>query len=121
MIRAITSNHDTIARAFDHFRRTGEPLWDLYADDLVFVTRGEIAGPLEFHGHDGFRKALAEFAESWAEMRPELIEAEEVGHGGVALDVDEGWAVWFRDGKVARMEQHGSHEAAEASLGGQTP
>jgi hypothetical protein len=87
----------------------------------VFVTRGEIAGPLEFHGHDGFRKALAEFAESWAEMRPELIEAEEVGHGGVALDVDEGWAVWFRDGKVARMEQHASREAAEASSGGQTP
>jgi ketosteroid isomerase-like protein len=101
----------------------------------VFVTRGEIAGPLEFHGHDGFRKALAEFAESWAEMRPELIEAEEAGHdrmvttirwhlrghGGVALDVDEGWAVWFRDGKVARMEQHASREAAEASSGGQTP
>jgi ketosteroid isomerase-like protein len=38
------------------------------------------------------------------------------GHGGVELEVVEGWATWIRDGKITRIEQYASKaEALEAA------
>jgi hypothetical protein len=34
----------------------------------------------------------------------------------VELEVDEGWATWLRNGKITRIEQHGTkQEALEAA------
>lgn len=120
---------DTIRRAIDHFAETGDFLWELYAEDMVFVTRGELAGRTEYHGHDGYRRALAEFSESWTEIKPRVTDVTELapdrfvttlrfdlrGHSGVELEVDEYWAVWVRDGKFARIEQHGARDEALAA------
>ena len=36
---------------------------------------------------------------------------------GAELEVDEGWAIWMRDGRFVRIEQHGSRERALESAG----
>ena len=122
------SNAETLRLALERFSLTEPPL-DLYADDLVFVTREELTGRVEFHGHDGFRRALGEYSESWADARPELLGTEVIaddvlvagirwhvrGHSGIELSVDESWAVWMRDGLIARTHQFGSREEALAA------
>ena len=70
------------------------------------------------------------FREAWAEHRGQIIEAVDVGdacvteirwhlraHSGVELDVVEGWAVWVRDGKITRLEQHPSKEQSIEAAG----
>jgi ketosteroid isomerase-like protein len=120
---------DILRRALEHYARTGAPPLDLYTDDVVFVTRGELAGRGEFRGHEGVARALRDYAESWSDMRPELLGADETAAGplvtlirwhltarsGVTLDVDEGWLIWFRDGRISRLEQYASREEAEAA------
>lgn len=135
MMSLIATTLDIVRRATEAFARDGEPAMELYTEDLIFEARGEIAGRMESHGHEGFRRALAEYAESWADMRPELRSAEPVGpdtvlteirwrlraHSGVELDVDEWWLVWVRGGLICRIEQYGSRAEVEASLRGQAP
>ena len=67
--------------------------------------------------------------EAWAEIRGETLETVEAGdavvsvirwqvrgHGGVELEVVEGWANWIRHGRITRIEQYGSKaEALEAA------
>lgn len=93
---------------------------------MVFVTRGELMGKTEHRGQDGIRHAMREFDEAWAEINPALTELAEVredvlvatfrfelrAHSGVEMEVDEYWAYWFRDGKLVRIEQHGTREEA---------
>jgi ketosteroid isomerase-like protein len=68
--------------------------------------------------------------EVWADLRGEIsevIEADDAvvsvirwrvrGHSGVELEVVEGWATWIRDGKITRIEQHGSKEEALEAAG----
>ena len=125
----IATNAQIVERALDHWNQTGEPLWDVYAGDLVYVTRPEITGEVEYRGHDGFREALADFRRVWAEMRPHVFEVNEVredvmvvgmrwhlrGHSGVQLEVDEYFATWTRNGEIARMQQYGTREEAVAA------
>lgn len=130
MMSLVATNEETIRSAIEHFNRTGEPLWEAYAEDLVFVTRGELTGGTEYHGRDGFRRAIAEFAESWAEIRPEIVSLDAHGddaflihyrfhlraHSGVELAADEWWAAWMREGRIARAEQFGVRADAIAAL-----
>jgi len=112
------------------FNETGRPSLELFAPDVVFVTRGEIAGAQEYHGHDGLMRGFGEFAEAWQSIEAEILELLEdddtvvaVGrfrlkaHSGVELEVQESWAYWLTDGLVRRVEQHGTKEAALAAAG----
>ena len=125
------TNTEIFEDVLRRYGETGEPPWEHYADDLVFETRGEMAGRQEHHGHDGFRRALADYAESWADMRPELLGISEPAdgcllaevrwhlraHSGVELAVDEHWVVRMRDDKIARLEQYATRDEALAASG----
>ena len=65
----------------------------------------------------------------WAKLHGEILEVVDSGEvvvsvirwhlrgrSGVELDEVEGWVTWIRDGKITRIEQHGSRaEALEAA------
>jgi len=38
-------------------------------------------------------------------------------HSGVELDLDQAWAYWIRNGKIWRIEQHGSKQEALEAVG----
>jgi len=123
------SNAELVRRALDRFNESGAPAWDLYAPDLIFTTRGDLERTSSFHGHEGFAQALERFHEVWGPIRFEVVEI--VGNdplvamlridlqgreSGVPVSVDEAWSVWFRDGKMSRIEQHATKpEALEAA------
>ena len=46
-----------------------------------------------------------------------MIRIELQSHEGVELEVDEAWVYWLRDGKLTRIEQHGSREEALEAAG----
>jgi ketosteroid isomerase-like protein len=125
----IATNAEIIERTLERFTLSGGPDWSLYDEDAVFTTRGELAGRTEYRGHDGYRRLLEEYGESWAEIRGEPASIEEVAedvvvasirwhvtaHSEVELDVDEAWTCWFRDGRFVRIEQYATREEALAA------
>jgi len=118
-------NVEVVRRVIDYVNETGEagPL-DVYDPQVAFTTRGDV-GTTTFTGHQGMADAIANFGEAWAETAThiiELIDSDDVvvavlrfdlrSHAGVELEVEEAWAYWLRDGKLTRIEQHGSREKA---------
>jgi ketosteroid isomerase-like protein len=122
---------EIVRRAVNHLSETGEPDWDLYDPDLVWTTRPDGPAQYTYRGLDGLRRGSESLRAVWTEVRGEILEVVEPGdavvsvirwhlraHSGVELDVVEGWVTWVRDGRIARIEQHGSkEEALEAARG----
>ena len=46
-----------------------------------------------------------------------VVRIELRSHAGVELEVEEAWAYWLRDGKLIRIEQHGTREKALEAAG----
>ena len=124
------SNAELVRSALDRFNETGAPAWDLCAPDLIFTTRGDLEGTASFHGHEGFAQALEHFHKVWGRIRFEVVEIAgndplvallRIGlqgrESGVPVSVDEAWAVWFRDGKMSRIEQHATKPEALKAAG----
>lgn len=124
-------NVEVVHRVIAYVNETGEagPL-ELYDPDVTFTTRGEIGGSATFTGHQGLVRAVAMFSEAWAETNAriiEVIEGDDVvvavvrialrSHAGVDLVVEEAWAYWLRNGKLVRLEQHGTREQALEAAG----
>jgi ketosteroid isomerase-like protein len=124
------TNVEIVRRAIDRLSDTGEPDWDLYDADIVWTSRPD--GPAHYtrRGLDGLRSGVESLREAWAEIRGETLETVESGdavvsvirwrlrgHGGIELDVVEGWATWIRDGKIVRIEQHASKQDALEAAG----
>jgi hypothetical protein len=59
----VGAHADLIQRANEHLLTTGDFLLEAYAEDIVFVTRGELAGSTEYRGRDGFSRAMSDFRE----------------------------------------------------------
>jgi ketosteroid isomerase-like protein len=125
------SNVEVVRRVIEHVNETGEagPL-ELYDPEVTFTTRGDIGGTDTFTGHAGLARAVQMFREAWAETNAhviEVIEGDDVvvaivsielqSHAGVDLVVEEAWAYWLRDGKLVRLEQHGSRDQALDAAG----
>jgi ketosteroid isomerase-like protein len=123
-------NLEILRRAVEHMNRTGEPDWDLYDPEVRFTTRGDIESTTTFAGHEGLRQAISGFAGVWESVRWEVQEVTGAGSpfvagvhfhlrgkgSGVEIETDEAWAIWVRDGKFTRIEQHGNKlEALEAA------
>jgi len=121
-----------IRAALERFNETGEPAWELYAPDVTFKTRGDLGDGEVFRGHEGLGRALGAFKDVWGEsMSLELVEvlgtaqpliavlrvALRGAKSGVELKVEEAWAIWLRDGKIARMEQYGDRQQALEAAG----
>lgn len=125
------ANVETIRRITDHFNANGElgPA-DAFDPEVTFRTRGDVGSPQTYHGHEGLREAHADFGEAWSEIEVEpieLIDADDVlvavfrfrvrSQAGLDLEIEEGWSYWFRDGGIARIEQHGTKQNALAAAG----
>ena len=123
-------NVEIVRRAVDRLSETGEPDWGLYDAELIWTTRRDGPAHYTYRGLDGLRRGIESLREAWAELRGETLEVigsgdtvvsvicwHVRGHGGVELDVVEGWATWIRDGKITRIEQHASKEEALEAAG----
>jgi ketosteroid isomerase-like protein len=79
-------------------------------------------------------RATEDFREAWAEIQAEPIELIEDGdavvavfrfsltsRAGVSLETEEGWAYWLSDGRIHRIEQHATREAALEAAGIEPP
>jgi ketosteroid isomerase-like protein len=118
-----------VRQAIRHLNETGEPDWDLYDAELVWTSRPDGPAHITYRGLDGLRRGVASMRGVWAEFKAEIeeITASEDrvvsvlrwhlrAQSGVELEEVEGWASWLRDGKITRIEQHGSkREALEAT------
>jgi ketosteroid isomerase-like protein len=81
-------------------------------------------------GLEGLRRGNESLRTVWAEITGEIEEVTASGdrvvsvirwrlrgHSGVELEEVEGWATWVRDGRITRIEQHGSKKAALEAAG----
>ena len=124
-------NVEVVRRVVDYLNDTGEagPL-ELYDAEVTFKTRGDVGGPQIFSGHRGLVDAVATFREAWARTHRqivELIEGDDVvvavvrielrSQAGIDLQVEEAWAYWLREGRLVRIEQHGSRRQALEAAG----
>jgi ketosteroid isomerase-like protein len=126
----MSQNVEILRRAIDHLNETGEPDWDLYDPELVWTTRPDGPARITRHGLEGLREGIESLRGVWSQMRLEIVEVIESGdtvvvvlreylraNSGVDLEVTEGWANWIRDGRLVRIEQHGSKEEALEAAG----
>ena len=121
-----------IRRATDRITATGELAEDCYDPDVEYKAQPD--GPVQtiYRGLPGLHRSLDSLKEAWAEIGievRELIETDEAvvavlhfqlrGHAsGIELEVDQGWAVWMRAGKIRRIEQHATRQDALDAVGG---
>jgi ketosteroid isomerase-like protein len=123
-------NVEIIRRAIDQLNETGDPDWDLYDPELVWTMRPDGPAHITRHGLQGLREGIESLREVWSEIRLEIVEVIESGEivvvvlserlraqSGVELEAVEAWANWFRDGKLVRIEQHGSKQEALEAVG----
>jgi ketosteroid isomerase-like protein len=122
---------EIVRRVTDHFIETGEPgPMELYDEEITFVGRGDLGTAQTFKGKRGLAEVTADFREVWAKIDAEIVElidGDDVvvsvmrlglrSQEGVDLEADEAWAFWLRDGRVVRVEQHGTRESALEAAG----
>jgi ketosteroid isomerase-like protein len=122
-------NVEIVRRAISHLNEAGEPDWDLYDPDLIWITRRDAPAHNTYRGIDGLRRGIESLREVWADFHTEILEiidgADSVvsvlrwrlrAQSGVELEVVEGWVTWIRDGRISRIEQHpGKQEALKAA------
>lgn len=119
---------DLVREALAMFRSGSDFDPSVWAGDVEFDTRGDL-GVVNYRGIDGLRQARAMFEEVWESIEFEPLELVERPNGvavalrfslrsraGVDLEVDEGWAYWVRDGRIARVKQCPTHAEALAAL-----
>ena len=123
-------NLEIVRRAISHLNETGEPEWGLYDPELVWTTRPDGPAHFSYRGLEGLRRGTGSMRAVWARIRGEIEENIASGDrvvsvirwqlrakSGVELEEVEGWATWIRDGKIVRIEQHGSKEEALEAAG----
>ena len=56
-------NIDILRRAICHLNKLGEPDWDLYDPDLIWITRGDAPAHNTYRGFDGLRRGTESLRE----------------------------------------------------------
>jgi uncharacterized protein len=96
----------------------------------IRTMRAELEGR-PYRGHDGFRKALADFDEDWDYTRFDVRDTRSSGPfvvircnlrsraktSGIELDVPLGWVWEFRDGWIVRMQSYSEPDDAFRDAG----
>ena len=131
-------NVDTVRRAYEHFRATGDVLPE--ALDLDFVwDMSKFGGWPErqtYPGIEGARQFLADWSESWEDWEVEqLDDLRDAGDRvvgayrqrgrakatGMPLEMDFAQVWTFRDDKLIRMEMYASAQEALEAVGLRPP
>ena len=124
-------NVEVIHTSVEHINRTGEPAWDLFDPEITFTTRGDIESSTTYEGHQGLRQVVARFAGVWESVRWEIrrcsatairswspsASISAVRAAGSTSRPTRHRACWMRDGKYARIEQHGELQDALEAVG----
>jgi ketosteroid isomerase-like protein len=121
---------ELITRAIQHLNEFGAPDYDLYDPELVWTTRRDGPAHLTYRGLDGLRRGTDSLHEVWESISGEVLEMIDGGEvvvsvirwslrarSGAELEEVEGWATWVRDGKIVRIEQHGTKSEALEAVG----
>src|SRR4051794_13452869 len=123
-------NVEVIRRSIARLNESWELDPECYERDVEYTTQPDGPNLTTYEGIDGLRRSLASLGEVWDSVTTELlgfIEQDDVvvallhfqlrGHSGVELEVDQGWVYWMRDGKIGRIQQHGSKQEALDAVG----
>jgi ketosteroid isomerase-like protein len=123
-------NTEVVSRAIEHLNETGQPAWDLYDPELVWTTRADGPAHQTYRGLDGLRRGTESLREVWVQIHVEVSEMIDEGdivvsvlrwdlraRSGAELEAVEAWVTWVRDGKITRIEQHGSRQEALDAAG----
>jgi hypothetical protein len=83
-----------------------------------------------YHGFAGLQQSQRSVREACKSIQAEpreFIQGNEVyvalvhfrlhAHGGIGLEVDQGWAYWTQNGTIRRMEQYGTKQEALDAAG----
>ncbi len=121
-------NVEIIRRSMEHFKRTGEWLWDVVDPEMEIHDHDVPDGDV-FRGHAGWLKWEALFDSAWehVSIEPEqyidaggdkvvlLHRLAAQGRDGISLERQDGVVYTLRDDKIVRMDYYGSRvEALEA-------
>jgi ketosteroid isomerase-like protein len=124
-------NVKIVQEGFAHFLATGEPAWETVHEEVEIYDHDLTLDADEYHGHEGYRRWL----ENWATVFSEYsIEAEEridagdrvvvflrmtsTGRGsGVTLDRQDAVVVEMRDRKAVRVDYYNNRAEALKAAG----
>ncbi len=125
-------NVEAVRQAHDAFNeRDVERLVALSDPDCVWLPfRAQLEG-IEYRGHDGVRRFVADMDEDWTEFRIEPIEFRETGDqvvaigqvtgqgsgSGVNIDFVGGFVFGMRDGLITHITSYSEPRDALASVG----
>jgi ketosteroid isomerase-like protein len=129
---AESANVATVRRFMDAFNRLDiEGALADADDDIVLREWVEAPGSQTYHGHDGVRKAIKTWFETWAWMQVEIKGIVDMGDrvlvtlyqrakgsgSGIEVDTTTFNLYSFRNGKVTRIELYTQREPALEAAG----
>jgi ketosteroid isomerase-like protein len=126
-------NVEIVQRTSDHFRRTGEPLWEVWDPQVVWDMSTFTGWPEKqtYHGREGYTEFMDSWLSTWDEWEWESVElidagdevvqiARQRGKGaGAGVSVEMSYAqVWtLRDGNIVRVRPYASKAEALEAVG----
>ncbi len=74
-------NVEIVQRNGEHFRRTREPLWEVWDPQVVYDMSTFTGWPEKqtYHGHEGYTEFLDSWLSSWDEFEWESVELIDAG------------------------------------------
>ena len=120
-------NVETVRRGYEHFKRTGDVLGEIFDPDYVLDMSRFRGWPdrQNYRGVAGLRVFLTEWLEPWDDYEFEVEELHDAGEKVVAILRESGVRVdqrftqvlSFRDGKQIRAVTYASREEAFEAAG----
>ena len=123
-------NVEIAQQAFEHYARTGEPLWETI-DPAVEVHDHDIPDAGTYRGHAGYAKWLVDWGQAWDDftLEPErwidagdkvvfLFQLTAKGKGsGVEVRRRDAMVLTFRDGRSVRLDYYNNEREALDAVG----
>jgi ketosteroid isomerase-like protein len=123
-------NVEIVRRAFAHFTATGEPAWDITAQNVV-VCDHDIMDGEEYRGHAGVDRWLSEWATAWSDFSfepEEFLDADRSvvvvarlrargAQSGAEVERQDAMVFELRDGKTVRIDYYNSRDQALQAVG----
>ncbi|HEY2182017.1 MAG TPA: nuclear transport factor 2 family protein [Solirubrobacteraceae bacterium] len=121
---------EIVSDALGRFVTTGEPPWDVIADD-VEVHDYDMMDASDYRGHGGFGRWIEDWSAAWSEESTEpqefldagervvvFIRQRTTGHGsGVTLEREDAMVFGIRDRKIVRLDYYNNRAAALKAVG----